>query len=360
MVVLCISMLLSLTACGGDQTEGAAAANSVQGNSDSAATEGIQTKPQTRARKCPKNVLMEVHRENEAEKSVFLTCGNFDPSWITSITFLDTLEGMPDTAWDVSEAQNGSVMAWLENETKSPDGFVVADLIIAGEGGVTANENSAGLFAGFIRAEYIDFNDCFYTDNVTSMEEMFQGCMSLKELDLSFFNTSNVSNMYRMFRDCEDLESLDLSSFDTSSVTTVEQMFFQCERLTSVNLSGWDVSNVTDFSDMFMNCERLVSLDLSGFHTASARCFRTMFDNCKALEELDVSSFDTYNVNDFQAMFSGCESLTKLDLSSFTFESAADFQSMFRNCVNLTDIGCEFDIPPRCITDDMYLNSGLE
>ena len=44
---------------------------------------------------------------------------------------------------------------------------------------------------------------------------MFEGCSSLKYLDLSDFNTKKVTNMSRMFDQCESLISLNLSNFNT-------------------------------------------------------------------------------------------------------------------------------------------------
>lgn len=63
---------------------------------------------------------------------------------VATITFLDSLDEMPEDAWDVSQDSDGSVMAWVEKGS----GFY--DLYIAGEGGVNANENSAGLFLNFV------------------------------------------------------------------------------------------------------------------------------------------------------------------------------------------------------------------
>ena len=36
------------------------------------------------------------------------------------------------------------------------------------------------------------------------MSGMFNGCSSLRELNLNNFNTNNVSNIYRMFEGCSD------------------------------------------------------------------------------------------------------------------------------------------------------------
>ena len=42
---------------------------------------------------------------------------------------------------------------------------------------------------------------------------MFEGCSSLKELDLSGFDTSRVADMRCMFQGCLALEKLDLTGF---------------------------------------------------------------------------------------------------------------------------------------------------
>ena len=47
------------------------------------------------------------------------------------------------------------------------------------------------------------------------MSQMFEGCISLKDLNLSNFNTKNVTNMAGMFRECKSLINLNLSHFDT-------------------------------------------------------------------------------------------------------------------------------------------------
>ena len=47
---------------------------------------------------------------------------------------------------------------------------------------------------------------------------MFNGCYSLRLLDLSTFNTISVTSMSWMFYECSSLSSLDLYTFNTSSV----------------------------------------------------------------------------------------------------------------------------------------------
>ena len=71
--------------------------------------------------------------------------------------------------------------------------------------------------------EFKEFKFIFNTNNVTNMEYMFDGCSSLKNLNLSNFNTNNVTNMKSIFSWCS---SLNLSNFNTNNVTNMKCMFY--------------------------------------------------------------------------------------------------------------------------------------
>ena len=99
----------------------------------------------------------------------------------------------------------------------------------------------------------------FETGNVTDMNGMFRDCSSLRQLDLSSFDTRKVTDMNIMFRGCTSLESLDLSSFDTHSVTRMIWMFYNCSNLTTIYAGiSWDVQNVSSSAQMFTGCTSLV------------------------------------------------------------------------------------------------------
>ena len=53
------------------------------------------------------------------------------------------------------------------------------------------------------------------------MESMFDGCKSLKLVDLSSFNTSLITNMKSMLCGCTNLTSLNLSNFNTENIIQV-------------------------------------------------------------------------------------------------------------------------------------------
>lgn len=322
------------------------------------------------------NILMKVeHTVSEAESKVFGS--NIATNRIKTVTFLDSLVGMPDDAWDVSVNRSGKVMAWIE--TRDDEYY---DLYIGGEGGVTAHKNSRYLFQYYKNVEQIQMNGSFHTENVTDMSGMFCYCDSLTSLDLSGFDTSNVKDMYfmffgcknltsvnlsgfdtsnvtnmrTMFSGCEGLTSVDLSGFDTSKVTNTGGMFSRCKSLTGVDLSGFDTSNVTDMSDMFMSCESLISVDLSGFDTSKVTNMSEMFYGCKRLTGVDVSEFDTSNVTDMNRMFSGCEGLKSVDVSGFDTSNVIDMSSMFSLCRGLTSVDVSgFSTLQMPSVDSMFL-----
>ena len=155
---------------------------------------------------------------------------------------------MPADSWDVSEKQDGSVLAWITNGNA---------LYVGANGGINA-KYCQSLFYGYYNVLEINFNHCFHTDYATSMKSMFDYCPSLRALDVSDFSTDNVTDMAGMFYQCSSLTSLDLSDFNTSKVTDMGNMFAYCDGLTNLDLSNFDTGNVVNHDD-FMEPGKLVN-----------------------------------------------------------------------------------------------------
>ena len=270
--------------------------------------------------------------ETDQAKTYAVFGSDYRREEIGSVRFLTTLADAPADAWDVSQAGDGSVLAWVV-----PGGGLY-DLHIGAEGAILAPENCQGLFAGYANVRSIEFGTEFRTDQVQTMKEMFDGCSSLTELELSSFDTSKVTDMYGMFDGCSSLTELELSSFNTSRVTDMRGMFEDCSSLTDLGLSSFDTSSVTDMRSMFSGCSSLTELTLSSFDTASVTRMDSMFSGCSSLTELELSSFDTSSVTSMWMMFSGCSSLTELELSSFDTSSVTNMGWMFDGCSSLTEL----------------------
>ena len=293
-------------------------------------------------------------------------------STITSIiTKNDNI--VPKTAvesWDISEAGDGSVMAYVEktdevleprpepgltnakiysNDEKVKDisktiyatpldlSYDPYKLTIGGKGGIIANESMIGYFLDFEKMTSIDLS-ALDTSEVTDMRDMFDSCSSLTSLDLSKFDTSKVTDMAGMFFRCNSLTRLDVNNFDTSNVTDMGFMFAGCKELTNLDVSKFDTSNVTDMNGMFQDCGGLTSLDVNNFDTSNVIAMMAMFAGCSSLTSLDVSNFDTSKVTNMDDMFGSCEGLTSLDVSNFDTSQVTDMSWMFSGCSSLTSL----------------------
>jgi surface protein len=107
------------------------------------------------------------------------------------------------------------------------------------------------------------------------MQSMFNGCLSLKSLNVSSFDTSEVNNMEAMFYNCIQLTSLDLSNFNTQSVTNMESMFSRC-----INLNYINFYNFNDESLIFM-----INIFL-GIKDNAIICFKKELNKIKIKNEL--------------------------------------------------------------------------
>ena len=239
---------------------------------------------------------------------------------ITSITTKkDNI--VPATAiesWDISEAGDGSVMAYVEDDGTGNDTYKVT---IGGKGGIIANESMIGYFYWFYEMTSIDLS-ALDTSQVTNMVSMFSDCYDLTSLDVSNFDTSKVTNISSMFNNCHSLTNLDVSKFDTSKVTDMSSMFSSCSGLTNLDVSKFDTSQVTSMSGMFAFCDSLTSLDVSDFDTSKVTNMNSMFYGCNSLTSLDVNKFDTSKVTTMNSMFCGCPAWNTVDQTKFDAHTA--------------------------------------
>lgn len=149
----------------------------------------------------------------------------------------------------------------------------------------------------FYAEGYTDSNKKIPLDFCASM---FNGCSSLQEIDMSYFDTSNVTSMVAMFDRCENLETLTLSNdFKTSNVTSMLMMFLDCKKLTTLHLSNFDTSNVTNMEMMFSGCISLTKIITgTGFDTSNVTSSNYMFSSCTSLVGEAGTNYDYSNPSD--------------------------------------------------------------
>ena len=285
-------------------------------------------------------------------KAMPQTNGNTQPAFdnnvgitkeqVEKIYTLDTLELSSELQsnivkqWDVSEKQDGSIMAYaLDTDSNSK-----YEIYIGQNGGVRANYDSTKLFNYYSDLIYVDLSN-LKTDDVRIMAFMFQKCEQLQTIvGLENFNTSKVTDMSAIFNECSSLTSIDVSHFDTKNVTDMSWMFSGCSSLTSIDVSHFDTKNVTDMYSLFSTCKQLRTLvGLENFNTSKVTDMSGMFSECLLLTSIDVSHFDTKNVTTMYAMFNTCKKLrTIVGLENLNTSKVTDMTGMFNNCSSLTSI----------------------
>ena len=236
----------------------------------------IESKEETYRTEEKHNILM---ASNDID---YIFGKKMDRKQIRHIYFMNSKKEICETAWDVSEKQDGSIMAWIKNEG---DGFL--GLSITASGNITANKNCGKLFAEYKNLENIFGMQYFQTDQTENMSNMFCRCVNLENIDVSHFDTSHVTVMNGMFFLCGRLKSIDVSHFDTSHVTDMGWMFSGCKNLESINVKHFDTSCVTDMHEMFSGCKSLESLNVSYFNTIKVENTANIFANCCKLEILE-------------------------------------------------------------------------
>ena len=256
-------------------------------------------------------------------------------NYILTINFEEEINISDDAVevWDVSENQDGSIMAFIV--VNSVDEYsTYYDLYIQSDDIIYGNQDMSYWFANFYDLDAINNFHLLNTSEVTTMKGMFYSSCVYSDIvdngfyiDFSNIDTSNVTDMSMMFYNTGMYSSftLDLSNFDTSNVTDMSWMFrrFGSETL---DLSNFDTSKVTNMAGMF-SMFYAVELDLSFFDTSNVTNMGSMFEMA-GFDYLNLSSFDTSSVTNMDYMFSEFWSKT-LNLSNFDTSNVTNMQNMF-------------------------------
>jgi surface protein len=246
------------------------------------------------------------------------------PTAARRIIFTDQPAPAGAETQDMSEAQDGGVVGWMQGDT-----YFVSTQRPGMK--VTAPADSSRLFS----------------------------YLQTQSIDVAMLDTSTVTNMTAMFDGCASLTDLaGLSQWDVSHATNMNGMFFYCTALTNIDgLAQWDTHNVTDMAFMFEGCEFLAEPDVSGFDTSHVTTMTEMFRGCESLENIDaLASWDVSNVETAHGMFAWCKSLTNIDgLASWDVSNVTNMGEMFSDCTALTNINALASWDTHNVTDMSFI-----
>ena len=194
---------------------------------------------------------------------------------------------------------------------------------------------------------------------------------------------ANESSRYICY-EFEALRSFDGTHLDTSTAQDMRQMFCYCYDLINLNLGSWDVSNVQNFYGMFNGCTSLseinLNVDLSAIDDANLNddtdkeitlgwgestdgiCggLGHMFGNCRSLTALDVSGWDLSKAQSLCNTFYYCNVLEQLDVVGWDVSGIKTFDSTFYSCYILEQPNVsEWDVSSAEIMYGMFGNCGF-
>ena len=132
------------------------------------------------------------------------------------------------------------------------------------------------------------------------MSGMFNGCNSLKSLNLSNFITSSVTDMSKMFYNCNSLNVLDISNFDMRGIDsdTSEDMFENMDQLKYLNIYNLQDNNIISRSAL-SNKNDLISCQKNDNNqmTVSICCD---YNIGEGICEENTNEFNEFNEFDFK------------------------------------------------------------
>ena len=142
------------------------------------------------------------------------------------------------------------------------------------------------------------FVDLPSTKAATTMQDMFDGCISLLNVP---------------------------KDFDTSCVLNMSGTFNNCIKIASVPFM--DVSKVVNMMGTFFGCNNLVAVPK--LHTAKVTCFKNAFANCLKLNT--VAELDFTSCVDADSMFTRCPNLEQLFIKPHTLHCSLDVSNTVLN-----------------------------
>lgn len=122
---------------------------------------------------------------------------------------------------------------------------------------------------------YFTFDIFNNLDKLTEMSNMFGLDSNLTEINTDKLcaaaPTLAGNALYGTFLGCRNLASIKLNNLKTQNVTSIENLFDSCQNLVTIDISGWDLSKVTEMTATFKLCTKLTSITMNDCSCATIK-----------------------------------------------------------------------------------------
>ena len=265
-------------------------------------------------------------------------------------------------------------------------------------------ENASFMFYLAYSSAPVAFSNNFQTNNITTMQSMFQGFMT-PSLDISHFSLENTTTMEGMFSGKEaslsypvggqyyavseviwpnsilnaphlttmkslfhenhHITKLNLPKFISPALTDTSFMFFKIDKeITAINVDGLDTQNVEDMSEMFEGLKfdrgSLGGSFAPKFKTTSLKNMYGMFYYMN-VDHLDLTALDVSNVTNMEYALSNAWLIT-IDLTGWNTSNVENMKDLFSLQYYLTTIYASDSFVTTKVTksDDIFNMNGYD
>lgn len=159
----------------------------------------------------------------------------------------------------------------------------------------------------------------------------------LKEVNLTNLDISNIKRFDDFFRDNLSLRRIiGLETLKVEHIELIDNMFNGCYNLEELNTTGWRLPKVKNLNNMFACCRKLKRIiGLNEWNPKSLKHMNYTFADIQNIEEIDLSNWKPVHLKSMVASFINC-STSKIalpDLSHVTEHCVLDnTTSMFKRC----------------------------
>lgn len=160
----------------------------------------------------------------------------------------------------------------------------VESVVITGD--ITAPADSSFLFAGFSQVTHYEGLNHLKLSQATTTRNMFADNQAVSSLDVASWDMSNVGEMWSMFDGCISLTQLELENWNVNQVYDLDR-FLYGTRLESVDLSNWHIAE-TYLQNTFSAMPELKRLNIANFDIVRTPSANQMIRNSPQLAELTV------------------------------------------------------------------------
>ena len=162
-------------------------------------------------------------------------------------------------------------------------------------------------FSGCTSLISINFSSQSFT-KAYYMDKMFYGCINLENIQLPF-SMGMLIHAKNLFEGCKSLKSIDLSGFQNShSLMDISGMFKNCTSLEEVKFEHLEIKTkyLINMDEMFYGCINLKRVNFLYFNTDRIKSIERMFYDCTSLNFLNITSFEIpYKDINYKDVFEG-------------------------------------------------------